>query len=154
MRAVLIVLAGVCASTTASLAMWIAVHAEESAWCEVVNKRLVRTNATELQVNQAVSAAMRRHQPAGSVTEASLTAIDYAEHADIWFTRPDVFGASRERASRFIREQLDQEGHPLRVEVLRGDDMPTLVFIEHDEVDSPVARQVAEALATLGVRPM
>jgi len=153
MRPVLIVLAGVCASTTTSLAMWFALQSSSTAWCEVVDRRLIRTTATDNQVSDAVVAALRTHQPPGRLTEDDLNQIRYDEHAEGWFTKPDAFGAIRQRASRLVREQLDEQGRALRVEVLRGDDMPTLVFIEHESApDSPVAEQVADALQEQGVR--
>lgn len=154
MRPALIVLAGACAAVTTSLAMWFAIRAEASAWCELVDQRLVRTNASELQVTTAVLEALRQHQPPGRLTEARLDAIEYGEHAEAWFTDPDFFGTVHERASRLVREQLDEHGKPLRVEVLRGAGMPTLVFIQHEKSDSGFAREITDALAAQGIRLM
>lgn len=153
MRPLLIVLAGLCASVTTSLVVYAAVQLEKKPFVEVLQGGLLRTNADEIALNASMSQVMNINRLPGASPEERLEASDYHEHGDVWFSRPDLFGHAQERASRMVREQLDRTGRPIRLEVLRGDDMPTLIFVHHEDRDvaNRVARQLASELAECGV---
>ncbi|TWU00629.1 hypothetical protein Pla108_15810 [Botrimarina colliarenosi] len=153
MRPLLIVLAGACASIGTSLVVWGALRLNEEPYCEVLNGGLVRTTASEAQVNVAVSHVLESNRSQAPSAEKSYVASNYREAADAWFSRPDVFGQSYERASRLEREQVDSEGSSMRIEVIRGVEMPTLVFMEHATPDGlrSLTQQLANELATMGV---
>ena len=153
LRPMLVVLAGACASVGTSLAVWAGLRATPTAYYEVVQDGLVRTNASEPVVNLAVAAVLKRNRIHDPASEDVLAAANYHEAADAWFSKPDLFGATHERASRLVREQVDRQGQRIRIEVLRGVDMATLIFVEHDDPDAveSLARQVATELAGKGV---
>lgn len=137
-----------------SLSVWAAIESDAAPWCEELNGSLLRTNAADYDVNVAVSEAMRRllsgsDQP----TEQQFHAAEYRENADAWFTSPDLFGSTQERASRLVRQQRDADGAWLKIEVLSGADMPTLIFVEHEKASYQIeaCRLVRESLAGLGV---
>lgn len=78
---------------------------------------------------------------------------DYREEAAAWFAKPNLFGQTTERASRFDRTQIDRDGQLTRIEVLRSADMPTLVFVHHEDEakrDS-IARWLGSELAHRGI---
>ncbi len=156
MRPLLIVLAGLCASVSTSLVVYAAIQLEKKPFVEVLQGALLRTNAEEMTLNNALTEVMKINRLPGKSLEERLEASDYHEHGDVWFSRPDLFGHAQERASRMVRQQLDRSGRPIRLEVLRGDDMPTLVFVHHEDRDAAnrVARQLAAELTESGVRQL
>jgi hypothetical protein len=151
MRSLIVVALGASLSVSASLSMWIMLDADPSPWVEVVDGTLVRTSAAEPAVNSAVEELLSEFRPA-SGDRSSLDAARYEQHADAWFSSPDWIGQKQERARRLVREQLDREGHPMRVEHLSGSEMPAMVFIDHDSADSPLAARLAELLESRGCR--
>lgn len=153
MRPLLIVLAGLCASVTTSLVVYAAIQFEKKPFVEVLQGGLLRTNADEFVLNASLSQVMNINRLPGRSPEERLEASDYHEHGDVWFSRPDLFGHAQERASRMVRQQLDRSGVPMRVEVLKGDQMPTLVFVHHEDRNAAnrVARQLAAELSEHGV---
>ncbi|MEQ8849426.1 hypothetical protein [Botrimarina sp.] len=154
MRPLLVLLAFVGAPVATSLSVWAAIQTGEPPWCEVLSGSLIRTTADQHKVNVAVSDAMRRaitlsDQP----SEQQLVEAEYRESADAWFSTPDWTGAVEERASRLVRQQLVPAGGVLRVDVLHGAEMPSLVFVEHEEsaVEVRVCRLIERELAAHGV---
>lgn len=153
MRPLLIVLAGLCASTATSLVLYAAVQLEKKPYVEVLQGGLVRTDADDITLNASVAHVLDVNRSPAATPEEQLERAEYREHSDAWFTKPDLFGHAQERASRLVRQQLDRSGSPMQIEVLKGDDMPTLVFVHHDdrEVANRVARHLALELAENGV---
>jgi len=154
MRLWLLVLAGVCASAGTSLVVWAAVRSESRDYCELLDHGLVRTNADDRQVGDAIHLALESLYPQRRASvDDSEAEIDYRQSADVWFTNPDAFGRVYERTSRLVRERVDAQGRSLKIEVLRGVDMPTLVFIEHEtpHLVTRVAQQIAMQLSEMGV---
>jgi hypothetical protein len=156
MRPLLIVLAGLCASTATSLVLYAAVQLEKKPYVEVLEGGLVRTDADDITLNASVAHVLGVNRSPAATPEEQLERAEYREHSDAWFTKPDLFGSSQERASRLVRRQLDRAGRPIQIEVLKGEDMPTLVFVHHDdrEVANRVARHLALELAENGVTLM
>ncbi len=154
MRPLLIVLAGACASVGTSGLVWLTLIEATSPYCEVVQSRLLRTTACEWQVNLAVDEALQSVRRPTSNAGQDLAEGQFRQAVDIFFTKPDLLGNCQERVSRLVRTQLDQAGQQLSVEVLRGEAMPTLVFIEHDssETREKIAQQIATTLASQGVQ--
>jgi len=151
MRSLIVVALGAALSMSASLSVWFVLEAEHSPWVEVVDGRLVRTSASESQVNAAVEATLAEERSSDD-RRATLNDSRFEQHADAWFTQPDVLGQTRERARRLVREQLDATGQTLRVEQLSGPDMPSLVFIEHEAKGRDVAERLATFLESRGCR--
>lgn len=153
MRPLLIVLAGLCASAATSLALYAAIRFEEKPFVEVMQGGLLRTSADDFTLNASVAHVLDVNRSPAATPEEQLERAEYREHSDAWFTKPDLFGHAQERASRLVRQQLDRSGSPMQIEVLKGDDMPTLVFVHHDdrEVANRVARHLALELAENGV---
>ena len=152
MRALFVVLAVLLASCATSLAVWAAVERSGASWCEVVDCRLLRTTATEAQINQAVAEVMAEERPLFDV-EGGLDRSEYREKASSWFKQDGLLGYAKQRLSGLMREELDQAGCLLRVNTLHGPEMPSLVFVEHDlpTAESTVAKRIAERLARVGV---
>jgi hypothetical protein len=153
MRPLLITLAGACASLGASLAVWVAIEFDERPYFEPLQGALLRTTAEAPLLQAAVDRALEMTRPHHRSLEKALEDCDYRERAEVWFTEPDMFGQVQERACRLAREQTDRTGQRLRIEVLRGDDMPALVFVHHDDPDmaSRVVAHLGNELQTLGV---
>lgn len=156
MRPLLVVLAGVSLSCATSLAVWAAVEFDERPYYEILEGGLLRTNAPEKYVNVAVDETLRTCRPDEGELEQRIERSCYQESADAWFTRPDVFGYAQERASRLVREQVDRFGHSMRVEVIQGPDMPTLIFLQHGNPEGAkrVAIQIAAQLSNMGIAPL
>ena len=147
MRVFALVLAASAASLATSLAVWTALpRIVDGAWLEVVEGRLVRTDADVSHVHAAVWTAM-----AACRTEESPDEAGYHERAAVWFSDPGVWSPSEERLSRLVRQQRDASGGLLRVEVLSGPDMLTLVLVEQQE-GPPLAERIARELQAVGVR--
>ncbi|QDV76412.1 hypothetical protein [Botrimarina mediterranea] len=156
MRPLLIVLAGLCASTATSLAVYAAVQLERKPYVEVLQGGLVRTTAEDFVLSCSVSHVLHVNRSPAATPEEQLEKADYHEHGDVWFSKPDLFGQATERASRMVRRQLDRTGRELQIEVLQGEGMPTLVFVHHDDQEAAnrVARHLAIELAENGVKLM
>lgn len=154
MRPLLIVLAGACASLGTSLAVFVAIQLDEKPYVEVLKGGLLRTSASEADLNNAVSRVLQVTRRPAKTEEQRLKQSEYCEHADAWFSQPDLFGHSSEEVSRLVRQQIDRQGRPMRIEVLKADDMATLVFIEHEdnEAATRIARQIAGELTESGVQ--
>lgn len=154
MRPLLIVLAGVCASAGTSLAVWVGIRANPPIYCEPIDSGLVRTNAADHQVNLAVAQLMSDTRRPKEDPEQAMIASGYHESADAWFAKPDCFGTTQERASRLVREQTGRDGLPIRIEVIRSEKMPTLVFVEHEsrDVRASLVLRLADELARQGVK--
>lgn len=154
MRPLLFTLVGVCASIGTSCVVWAAIDQSSAPYCEVLNGGLLRTTATENQVNVAVSEALTAVRIEGEDEVQRLMKCDYRELSDAWFSDADLFGQKRERASRLIRNQLDEKGRKLSVEVIRGAEMPVLVIVDHElpAKRAQVAMHIATRLAKAGVQ--
>lgn len=156
MRSLLIVAIGSCASAFASLSVWAVLTASESAtvWCEVVNERLVRTNARDGVINDAVEAVLANDRLRRPIAGGPLEECLYEQTFDVWFSERDALGYQNERLRRLVRQQLDGRGRLLRITQLHGEDMPTLLFIEQGDSldgDSDTAERIARALADRSV---
>lgn len=153
MRSLLIVLAGACASAATSGLVWATLVRTTAPYCEVVQASLLRTTAAEWPLNLAVAEAMERARQTDADAEQSYVESASAENTDVWFSTPNFFGQEYERVSRLTRRQVDESGNELRVEVIRGVEMPTLVFVDHasSAVQEQIVRQIAEGLAVQGV---
>lgn len=138
-----------------SLAVWAALVTHPQVYYEVLEDGLLQTTATENQVNLAVASVLEAKRGGAKTRERALTKAEYREEAAAWFTTPDLFGQQAERASRFVRTQIDRDGLTTRVEMLHGEDMPTLVFVHHDDAASrdATAQWVGAELALMGVNP-
>lgn len=145
MRSLLIVLAGACASAGTSLAVWAAIAMEPTVYCEITTGGLVRTNLPENLVNLSVCEVLAETRPHVADPEQQLVASEYTEQTHAWFSEAKPLGQATERASRLVRVQKDIAGGRTRIETLHGEDMPSLVFIEHD--DDWRQRVIAELLA-------
>ncbi|MGL4514654.1 MAG: hypothetical protein ACRCT8_16315 [Lacipirellulaceae bacterium] len=151
MRSWFVVALGATLSLSSSVCVWLVLQEKPGPWVEVVDGGLVRTTATEVQVNAAVETAMTERRESDR-QRLTLTGSRFEQHADAWFTRPDVFGLATERARRLVREQRDAAGQQLRVVQLSGADMPSLVFVEHADTNSDVAERLAAILESRGCR--
>ena len=152
MRSLLIVAAGAGLSLLTSAGLWVGlgVGADREVWCEVVEGRLVRTNASEGTVNSVIDNVLQADRLAAKAPDDALDACRFEQHLDVWFDA-DLFGGQDERVRRLVRQQLDSQGNPLRITQLHGDEMPTLIFVDHDlsEGDSrapAVAERIARAI--------
>lgn len=154
MRPLLIVLAGACASVGTSLVVWAGLHASEPAYCEAFEGGLISTNGSERDVNLAVAQLLHEARSPAPEPEQALLASDYRESAEAWFGKEDMFGLATERASRMVREQLGRDGLPMRIEIVRGVEMPTLVFVHHEsaEATASLGKRLMHCLAERGVR--
>ncbi len=152
MRSLLIVLAGACASVGTSLAVWATIEMEPEVYCEIATGGLVRTNLLENQINLSVSEVLEATRPLSADPYLRLVNTEYHERASAWFSEPGLFGESHERACRLVREQNDASGGRTRIEILHGQDMPTLVFIEHEDDGRrhAIAEMLAERLEARG----
>ncbi|QDT70836.1 hypothetical protein MalM25_37920 [Planctomycetes bacterium MalM25] len=153
MRSLLIVMAGACASVGTSLAVWAAIALEPTVYCEIATGGLVRTNLDPNQVNVAVSEVLEETRPASVDPEERLINSQYSEQATAWFAESSPLGgAAEERASRLVREQNDIGGGRTRIEILHGEEMPSLVFIEHgdDWRQHALAEMLVDRLKTRG----
>lgn len=137
---------------TASFVVWIALEVPEPCWFERVEGRLVRTNAADNTVNKAVEDLFRVTPDPSSGGGEWGYSIGYQQRLNSWFQEPTYFGSGEELVRSLVREQTDYQGGLLRVEVLAGREMPTLVFVEHPEPDvaSGVTHKIAAALAGRG----
>lgn len=154
MRSLLIVLAGACVSVGTSLAVWAGLHANEPAYCEAFQGGLISTNGSETAVNLAVAQLLDEARRPAPDPEQALEASAYHESAEAWFSKEDFSGLATERASRLVREQLGRDGLLMRIEVVRGVEMPTLVFVDHEsaEATASLGKRLLHCLAVQGVR--
>ncbi|MEO0529671.1 MAG: hypothetical protein AAF266_03740 [Planctomycetota bacterium] len=153
MRSLLIVLAGACASLGTSLVALIALRSVDQVYYEVLDDGLVQTTASEHKVNLAVAAVLEARRPGATSTEQQLADSEYYEKAWAYFAQPGTFGQAGERASRLERKQVDRDGVWTQIEVLRGAEMPTLVFVHHDDrsTRNAIAASLGTQLADLGI---
>lgn len=157
MRTLLVLFAGVGASACASLVVWAALELEDrcSPHYELLEDRMILTNASTHTVNDVTERVLEANRPAAPTREERYDRSEFTIIGDMWFNRTDVFGCKRERIGRLVYKQRDQTGAPVRVELLRGPDTPTFIFVEHPSPDlqASVARQLAAALEASGVDP-
>lgn len=156
MRALLLLQTVLLASVGTSLAVWVVIESRSGPWCELVDETLIRTTATESQVNRAVAEVMTEARLPSATPETSFVESEYQERAACWFKRGGLMANQGERLSSLIRVELDAEGRRLLVKTLRGPDMPTLVFVEHEPLESPssIASRIASRLETFGVQAL
>lgn len=152
MRPLLVSLAGLCASVATSLVVWLAVSGDTAPYYEALDGSLVRTTASDADVSAAIERALQVVRPHRRSAAEALEHCGYRERAEAWFSAPDLFGQSHERASRHSRVQADRSGRRIEVEVFRGEGMPTLVFVRHDDPEraAEVTSCLASELANLG----
>lgn len=154
MRALLLVVVVGCASIGTSLTVWAALQTQAPASCQLMQGGLVSTNACERIVNLAVSDLLDGSRLPSADPKLQLDASQYHESTEAWFADADFFGVATERASRLVREQLGRDGRPMRIEVIRGVEMPTLIFICHESetMTAQLGNDLAMRLANYGVR--
>lgn len=127
-------------------------------WCQVIDERLVRTNADEYSVNSAVEEVLNQHR---LISEESaefedvtvLEVCEFEQHLDAWFFGDNIEQPAEEVARRLVREQLDADGQKLRIEQITHADSNVMIYIEHETPngESEIAESVAKALLQKGV---
>ncbi len=154
MRAFVLFQTVLLASVGASLAVWSAVESRSGPWCELVDETLIRTTATESQVNQAVAEVMTEVRLPRATPEGGIAQSGYRERAACWFKQGVLVRDRSARLTSLTREELDTDGRRLLVKTLQGPEMPTLVFVEHEStgVPSTIARRIARRIEALGVK--
>lgn len=157
MRTLPLVVAGFAASVTTSLAIWgaLEIDARCSPHYEVLEDRLILTTAPSITLNYAVESVMASNRPPGVSSDDRYDKSQYQMQADSWFERPGLFGCMRECIGRLSMSQIDASGKPMTVEIVRGDDTPAFVFIQHEdpETRAKLAGEIADKLTASGVRP-
>ena len=126
---------------------------DEGPWCEVLDHRLVRTNADAYEVNVAIERVLQQNRPAVEDPSELLVACEFEQKLDIWFDDPPAGESGAEVVSRLVRKQIDQEGQLLKIAHIRGQGDEAMIFIEHDsEVEgTEIAMSVAQQLSQRGV---
>ena len=124
---------------------------EQNSWYDVMDHRLVIASGDDRAITLAVDETMRKFRMPAEHPLDINKACEYDAELQVWFNEDESGKTLDKAARRQVREQIDQEGHALRiVQVESGSE--TLVFIEHDvpAEESPIAEEIGKRLANSG----